>query len=107
MAMKHSAGSLEQYLIPPERWDREVPGEVRVHGITDEVERYPIGYGRHPEDGWFLLGSGQGPFIIYAQWEQPAVVELDFSKPTPEPERFRQSLIDTLDRLRAVLQESP
>ena len=104
--MSHAPGSLEQYLISPERWDREVPGEVRVHGITDEIERYPVGYGRHPEDGWFVLSCGQGSFIVWAQWEQPAIVQLDFSKPTPKPDRFRESLIVTLDRLRATLQET-
>ena len=104
--MKHEAGSLEQYIIPSESWDREVPGEVRVHGIADD-ESYPTGYGRHPEDGWFVLGAGQGPFLIYAQWEQPAVVHLtDFGTPTPDPNKLKEPLIATLDRLRAPLKET-
>jgi len=102
--MSHPPGSLEQYLIPPDTWDLSVPGEVRIHGIKDEGI-YPTGYGRHPKDGWFVLGAGQGPFIIYAEWLQPGVVELtDFGKPTRPPEDLKEPLIQTLDRLRAVLQ---
>lgn len=52
------AMSLKRHMIPPERWDREVPPEVRIHGIEDEITRYPIGYGRHPEHGWFVISCG-------------------------------------------------
>ena len=105
--MMNDAGSLEQYMLPPERWDREVPGEVRVEGIDDEGS-YPVGYGRHPEQGWFVLGAGQGPYLIWAEWQQPQkVVELtDFGTPTPEPNRLRQPLIDTLTRLQKLLQDT-
>lgn len=104
--MSHSAGSLERYLIRPDTWDREVPGRVRVHGIDDEGKQ-PVGYGRHPEDGWFVLGTGQGPFILYADWlETGGVTELtDFGEPSPPPERYREPLIAVLDRLRTTLQE--
>jgi len=96
---------LEDHLIAPERWDLEVPPEVRVEGIDDEGS-YPTGYGRHPEHGWFVLGAGQGPFIIWAQWLQPAVVKMDFATPTPPPNRLRQPLIDTLTRLQKTLQDT-
>ena len=96
--------ALEEHLIPPERWDLEVPPEVRVHGVEDEGS-YPIGYGRNPEKGWFVLSGGQGSFIVWAQWLEEPVKKLDFSKPT-EVHRYRQPLINTLTRLQQALQNT-
>lgn len=105
----NEAMSLEKHMISPELWDREVPPVVRVEGINDEGF-YPTGYGRHPEHGWFVLSSGQGPFIIWAEWQQPqaqGVFEItDFDTPTPEPNHLRQPLIDTLTRLQKILQDT-
>lgn len=100
--------SLERHLIPPERWDLEVPPEVRVEGISDEIDRYPVGYGRHPDKGWFVLGAGQGPFIIWAEWLTPSGVQelTDFATPSPPRDRAKEALIHTLRRLQAVLQEN-
>jgi hypothetical protein len=97
--------SLEKHMIPPERWDREVPPEVRVYGIEDEVVRYPVGYGRHPELGWFVISTGQGPFVVWAEWEQKPVKQHGFEATTEEP-RYRRALIQALTRLQAHLQET-
>lgn len=98
--------SLERHLILPERWDLEVPPEVRVEGISDEIDRYPVGYGYHPDKGWFVLGAGQGPFIIWAEWQQPqGVPELNLNEKPQNRDYMREGLIQTLRRLQAVLQE--
>lgn len=98
---------LEEYLISSERWDLEVPPEVRIEGIMDEVERYPVGYGRHPEKGWFVLAAGQGPFLVWSEWTHPqgGVQEVtDFGVPTQPDPPFREALLFTLRRLQAMLQ---
>ena len=89
--------SLEAHLIEPERWDLEVPPEVRIHGVEDEGA-YPTGYGRHPEKGWFVLGAGQGPFIIWAEWRHQYVEKIDFTTDTME-ERYKAPLVKVLGRL--------
>jgi hypothetical protein len=103
--MSSSAMSLEQHMIPPERWDRDVPPEVRVHGIEDEVVRYPVGYGRHPELGWFVISCGEGPFVVWAEWEQQPVKQHGFEEDTKIP-RYQQALIQALTRLQNTLQET-
>lgn len=95
---------LETYLIPPESWDRMVPGFVRIQGIADEGSQ-PVGYGRHPEKGWFVLGTGQGPFLIYAEWDSPSEKHLDSN--TPDTNALQKPLIEVLDRLRKALAENP
>ena len=56
---------LEKYLIPPERWNGEVPNFVRDK-INPEDDS-PIGFGYTKETGWFILGTGQGPFLIWKE----------------------------------------
>jgi hypothetical protein len=102
--MSPDAMSLEEHLVPPARWDVEVPPEVRLHGIEDEGS-YPVGYGRHPEKGWFVLGTGQGPFVIWAEWENEPVKQFGFTAPTEEP-RYRRPLVDALTRLQKALQNT-
>lgn len=98
----NEALSLEKHMIPPERWDLEVPPEVRLHGIEDE-RSHPTGYGRHPDKGWFVLGSGQGPFVIWSEWDHDPVNRFSFTDDTEEP-RYRQPLVDALTRLQKALQ---
>jgi hypothetical protein len=100
----NEALALEKHMIAPERWDLEVPPEVRLHGIEDEIVRYPIGYGRHPDRGWFVISGGQGPFLVWAEWQQEPVKEHGFELSTEVP-RYHQALIQTLTRLQNTLQE--
>lgn len=103
--MTPSALSLEQHLIEPDRWDREVPPEVRIHGIEDEVVRYPTGYGRHPELGWFVLSTGQGPFVVWAEWQEKPLKSHGFEVSYDEP-RYKRGLLFALTRLQKALQET-
>ena len=75
------ASEMERYLIRFDKWDRKelegvVPDDVieeLFSPSTDDdgnIIKQPIGLGRHPEKGWFVLGAGQGPFFIWAQWDK-------------------------------------
>lgn len=59
------AYGLESYMV---NWDTipwdEVPLEMQ--GFKNE-DGYPIGAGRHPKFGWFVLASGQGPYIVWTE----------------------------------------
>ena len=69
------AMELEKHLIAPDKWKNE----LRQHGEVVPAEIYkdlfgpsggPIGLGRHPEKGLFVLASGQGPCIVWTEWEK-------------------------------------
>lgn len=68
----------EEYLIPASALsvDPSYPDEINkfirlANGgdIKAFLEEYGglTGVARHPEYGWILLGSGQGPFIIWME----------------------------------------
>jgi hypothetical protein len=70
--MLSQALELERYLIEPRHWYKDqswlelVPPDVIEELDTSEQ---PTGLGRHPTKGWFVLGTGQGPFIVWSEWE--------------------------------------
>ncbi len=59
------AYGLEQFMMDWKTipWD-EVPEGMRQYRDEDDC---PIGAGKHPDFGWFVLGCGQGPFIIWTE----------------------------------------
>jgi len=64
-----NAFELEHYLIDPEKWDDRLLSLIPCN-IRDELEGLnptPIGIGIHPSCGIFVLGTGQGPFIMWTQ----------------------------------------
>ncbi len=66
--------SWEDYLIPHEQWDDlydQMPVECRqVVDSTAEELGGPVGIGRHPDWGWFVGASGQGPFVAWRENEE-------------------------------------
>lgn len=63
---------LEQYLIHPDHWNDDTSWQDFVPAtLQDELHAAngpPIGLGRHPDKGWFVLGAGQGPTTLWSQW---------------------------------------
>ena len=66
------AWALEKYFV--EDYDahevaakKVLPDDLYKELYVNKSE-YPIGLGKHPERGYFVLGSGQGPFIIWSEW---------------------------------------
>ena len=39
----------------------------------EEIKHYPIAFGYTKETGWYILMSGQGPFIFWMEKEQRIV----------------------------------
>jgi len=66
-----SAYGLEQYGIDPDQWEAnpEWKSILPVDVIEELSEPYPIMLGKHPTKGWFVLGTGQGPYIIWTEWD--------------------------------------
>jgi hypothetical protein len=69
------AYSLEPFLIPIAEWNKSeiariIPEDVR-DGITDDIRNgCPVGVGCREDVGYFVLGTGQGPFIIWIENEE-------------------------------------
>jgi len=61
------AFELEQYLILPERY-LEAPIEAQEM-VLDSMGGGPVGIAHHPVRGWFVLMSGQGPFVAWREGE--------------------------------------
>jgi len=64
---------LERHMIP---WDGNNPPEVPqivIDALGEPLEQAvksgPIGVGHTEETGWFILMSGQGPFIFWMEKE--------------------------------------
>ena len=56
--------NLEKLLIPPDKWEDNVPYDIKQ--FLNLHDKSPIGTGRHPVIGWFIIeSSGQGPYIIW------------------------------------------
>jgi hypothetical protein len=58
---------LERDLIDPAKWNRlysKMPRECQR--LIDRNEQQ-IGIGRNDCVGWFILGCGQGPFVIWTE----------------------------------------
>lgn len=63
---------LEDHLIPPAEWkDRyaEMPSECKKYVDHPDQEGVSIGIGYKEDKGWFVLVSGQGPFVEWQEWE--------------------------------------
>lgn len=71
------AGPLEPYLIAPP-WKDDLLKKF-PQDLQDELagQHQPTGLGHHPKYGYFALGTGQGPFVIW--------LENDPDRPKPEP----------------------
>lgn len=57
----------EDDLIPPEKWQNlyvEMPKKCQeiVDGSTE-----CIGIGKNNKIGWFIMGSGQGPVLLWSE----------------------------------------
>ena len=63
--------SWEDYLIPFEEWGErydEMPTKCK-EVVDTPLEKLggPVGIGIHPEWGWFIGASGQGPFVAWRE----------------------------------------
>ena len=61
---------LERDLISSEKWPElfnQMPAECQK-ATTEGEPGASIGIGRNGEVGWFVLGCGQGPFLIWAEF---------------------------------------
>lgn len=76
---------LEPYLIKPP-WKSELI-EKFPSNVQDEARAndQPIGLGQHPKYGWFALGTGQGPFVIWIECDPNAPKPDPIPPPPPEP----------------------
>jgi len=65
----------EKYLIPRAEWECHLPKMPEEGRKILEEEMAapsgPTGLSKHPEHGYLILGSGQGPFIIWSEKELP------------------------------------
>ena len=64
--MKNTPMDLEKYLIPVDQW-QDAPPDVRRMAEEGHKEGIPVGVGWCIERGWFILHTGQGPYIAWAQ----------------------------------------
>ncbi len=70
-----TAMSLEKFLLPTDEWMREdhpwrsiVPRD-KIDLIDEAMdERFSVGVAYHPDWGYALLGTGQGPFVIWSEF---------------------------------------
>lgn len=61
------AMEVERFLLPLERWT-EAPREAQ-EVVFDSMGGGPVGIAKHPDKGWFVVMSGQGPFIAWREGE--------------------------------------
>jgi hypothetical protein len=65
---------LEEHLITPAQWnDDQSWRSVMPEHVVEELDnagpgRQPIGLGKHPEKGWFVMCAGQGPLVVWSEW---------------------------------------
>lgn len=59
---------LERHMIPPDAWSGYILSKF-PKDVQDELvsKTSPMGIGHHNEIGWYCLGAGQGPFLIWAE----------------------------------------
>ena len=71
MNREELAFELEAYLLCPTAWTDDIidrfPEDLQEELRDSSIAGGPIGIGEHPEHGWFCLGCGQGPFIIWME----------------------------------------
>ena len=76
---QQEAMDLEKDLISPEDW-HTAPKGVRLLA-EDAKSSGSTGIGKCYM-GWFVLGTGQGPFIIWREWEEQTIPCMFCSDPT-------------------------
>lgn len=64
MSTQQLAMDLEEHCISPSEWSK-APKYVREEAELAEAERIPTAIGHRDDIGWFILHSGQGPYIAY------------------------------------------
>lgn len=65
---KANVWDLEKKMISTDEWYR-VPSHI-VDMVHEEIETgHPVGFAYDEDLGWCILGTGQGPFIIYIERE--------------------------------------
>lgn len=63
-----SPHTLERHLVPSEEWETcGAPEKLVTEALQQSKASYPTAIAHHPDEGWFGLGTGQGPFIWW--WE--------------------------------------
>ena len=66
--MMNFAMMIEKYMIPSDKWDEcSAPDELLKLAKKDSAQGYPTGISRHPDYGWFGLGTGQGPYVWWCE----------------------------------------
>jgi len=78
---------LERDLIKRDKWhDRYDSMPPTIREVVDNFNNpdfdpfsygCSVGIGHNDEVGWFLLGSGQGPFLLWADGDDPFTIEED------------------------------
>ena len=63
--MKYNAGELEEFLIPVADWGLCPYPEAVEMARKESDAGYPTGIAKDPDGGWWVLGCGQGPFIMW------------------------------------------
>lgn len=59
---------IEKYLIDPKDWKTCGIEEKQLLMVEEESgEGQSTGIAKHPEYGFFVLGAGQGPFMIWSE----------------------------------------
>lgn len=66
---------LEKHMISPSEWSEKIPSHVieqlgvkTAEEVIEESKRGgPIGFGYTEETGWYILMSGQGPFVFWIE----------------------------------------
>lgn len=69
-----TAMSLEKFLISPEEWEdhpwRSIVPQDKIDLIDEAIEeRFPVGVAYVPDWGYALLAAGQGPFVIWSEFD--------------------------------------
>lgn len=60
---------LETILLPPELWENFY--DIMPNECKEVVDGPPqcLGIGRHKKLGWYIVGSGQGPCLLWSEYE--------------------------------------
>ena len=49
--------------------DPKIPEPVKARAEDPSLAGYPVGIGHRDDVGWFILGTGQGPYVIWLENE--------------------------------------
>lgn len=63
-------GDLEGDLISPEKWQELYAEMPKIcQEVVDQSSDQCIGIGKNDKLGWFIMGSGQGPVLLWSEHE--------------------------------------